>query len=111
MIVCLSLNIVYQILTFGSTSVAFPTVIELFMPPRNKVKAKYTMKKQSSVQPCEDTFYETHLINVPLDLFSPACKEEEYGSLDNRQRKQTTEIQDSAPSAAQCANLSYMSLS
>lgn len=36
-----------------------------------------------------DTFYETHLINVPLDLFSPARKEEEYGSLDNRKRKQT----------------------
>lgn len=34
------------------------------------------------------TFYETHLINVPLDLFSPACKEEEYRSLDRRENIQ-----------------------
>lgn len=32
-----------------------------------------------------DSFYETHLINVPLDLFSPACKEEEYCSLDRKE--------------------------
>lgn len=65
------------------------------------------MKKQSILSSrATDTLYETHLINVPLDLFSPASKEQEYGSLDKRKRKQTTKIEDSASSAAQCANLS-----
>lgn len=48
-----------------------------------------------------DSFYETHLINVPLDLFSPACKEEEYCSLD---RKESIKLKTmiSACSAAWC---------
>lgn len=35
-----------------------------------------------------DKFYETHLIDVPLDLFNPARKEEEYCSLDRKENIQ-----------------------
>lgn len=49
--------------------------------------------------PITDTFYETHLIDVPLDLFNPARKEEEYCSLDRKENIQLKKC--SASSAAQ----------
>lgn len=49
-----------------------------------------------------DTFSETHLINVPFDLLSPACKKEEDRSLD-RGGKDRQLVKCNWPTAGVCS--------